>query len=182
MSEALTFLTDDKLLILIDSQTGKPKESNTIIIDVRAPDEYAKEHIADSHNIPLDALTFDRLAAYRNATIIFHCKLGHRTKQAANLLASIPCQQAYCLTGGIEQWKQANLPTQTNPKAPIEIMRQVQFIVGLMILIGLGLSLLISPYFLLLPLAAGLGLLAASFTGSCILAKALMWLPYNRPK
>jgi len=181
MSKEFNFLQGQDITTHIDA-TGKPKNENTVIIDVREPDEYAKEHIEGSINIPLAKLQSFDFSPYQNATLIFHCKLGSRTKQAAHILANIPCKQAYCLDGGIEQWKQMGLPTQVNLKAPLELMRQVQIIVGLIILIGLGLAYVISSYFLLLPLFAGIGLLIAGFTGFCGMAKLLMMLPYNKSR
>ena len=65
----------------------------------------------------------------------------------------------------------------TNTKAPIEIMRQVQIITGLMILI-----VIVSPYFIIITTFVGLGLLTAGVTGFCGMANLLMILPYNNKR
>ena len=80
------------------------------------------------------------------------------------------------------QWKRCGLTTEVNRKAPLDIMRQVQIVVSLMVLIGVILSYAISPYFIILTIIAGLGLLIAGVTGYCGMANLLMMLPYNKPK
>ena len=70
-----------------------------------------------------------------------------RTQANAAKLLGRGFAHAYYLEGGIEAWKQANLPVHTNRKAPLEIMRQVQITAGLLILTGAVLvGLFIRPF------------------------------------
>ena len=132
--------------------------NNIIIIDVRTPSEYAREHIPNSTNILLNQLKEIDASTWQNKTLLFHCKSGNRTRQAKALLEHIPCREKFCLEGGIEAWKMSGKPVITNSKAPLELMRQVQLIVGAMISIGIALAYLISPYFIIITAFAGFGL------------------------
>ena len=164
---------------------AKPNElptpiENITIIDVRTPSEHARAHIPSSINVPLDRLKKFDASKWRNKTLLFHCKSGNRTRQAEALIDSIPCQRSFCLKGGIEAWKKSGKETISNAKAPLELMRQVQIIAGIIILIGIVLAYLISPYFIIITAVAGLGLLTAGITGFCGMANLLMLLPYNK--
>ena len=59
-------------------------------------------------------------------------------------------------------------------------MRQVQIIVGGLILLGMLLSLAVSHWFLVIPTFLGAGLVFAGATGFCGLATILDRLPYNK--
>lgn len=151
-----------------------------VIVDVREPDEYSHEHISEAINIPLNQLCKINTNDYKDKIAIFHCRSGSRTQMNEHVLDNAPFREKYCISGGISQWKAANLPTISKHSAPIDVMRQVQLIVSIMILLGVGLSFL-SPYFILLTVAAGLGLFIAGLTGFCGMAEILKFLPWNKP-
>lgn len=168
---------DDQTLI---AQADQLKDA--IIIDIRSPSEYAGEHVLGSVNIPLDQLSQHDTSAWKDKTLIFHCKSGHRTQQARLLIENIACRHKLCLGGGLEQWKRCGLATHIDQKAPLALMRQVQILVGSLIILGVVLTVLLSPYFILLPFFVGCGLLVAGVTGFCGMANLLMLLPYNKPR
>jgi hypothetical protein len=62
----------------------------------------------------------------------------------------------------------------------LPLMRQVQITVGFVSAIGATLALTISPWFAVIPLLAGCGLLFAGLTGFCGLALLLAKMPWNR--
>jgi hypothetical protein len=68
------------------------------------------------------------------------------------------------------------------PGAPMEIMRQVQVVAGTLILLGVGLGVLLSPWFFALSGFVGAGLVFAGVTGWCGMAKLLSRAPWNRPR
>ena len=68
----------------------------------------------------------------------------------------------------------------TDAKAPLEIMRQVQMIAGLLILAGVVLSLTVAQGFVALSAFVGAGLFMAGATGWCGMAKLLALMPWNR--
>ena len=58
--------------------------------------------------------------------------------------------------------------------------QQVQIGASSMILLGLALYLFVTPWGLLLPLFAGLGLMNAGVTGVCGMSKLLVRMPWNK--
>jgi rhodanese-related sulfurtransferase len=145
------------------------------IVDVRSRDEFLREHIPDSNNMPLDRLG-DHLDELRHMPdIILSCQSGKRAAQAAEQLQQlgIDDDKLKLLDGSLNGWKSANQPTRSL-KGGISIMRQVQLIVGVMILIGLFV-----PSLWWVALIAGIGMLVAGTTGTCLMATVLAKLPWN---
>lgn len=169
-----------QLLNLVDKKNGQLLDQNTVIIDIRSPSEHRGEHIKDSINVPFTQFEQYDWTQHKNNTLIFYCARGNRTKQAIDKLNMIPCKAQYCLAEGITQWKNLGLPTIIDRHAPIDLMRQVQIIAGILVILGVILSYLWSIYFIYLSLFVGMGLLFAGVTGFCGMAKLLMCLPYNR--
>ncbi|MFZ2619957.1 MAG: DUF2892 domain-containing protein [Alphaproteobacteria bacterium] len=60
------------------------------------------------------------------------------------------------------------------------VLRQVQLVVGCLILAGVGVTYWVSPYGLVLCTIAGLGLLQASITGICPMENILAKMPWNK--
>src|SRR3546814_5857528 len=72
------------------------------------------------------------------------CRSGMRTASARDRLLANTTRPTFVLKGGIDAWSAAGLPTITDTKAPIEIMRQVQIAAGLLILAGVALGFLVA--------------------------------------
>jgi hypothetical protein len=77
-------------------------------------------------------------------------------------------------------WRRAGLPVREGRKR-LAIDRQVQLIVGLMVLTSATLGALVNPWFLAIAAFFGAGLTFAGATGTCALALLLMKMPWNRP-
>ncbi|MBE8717167.1 rhodanese family protein [Cellvibrio polysaccharolyticus] len=153
-----------------------------LLVDIREPDEYAREHIANARSAPLSRWQPDQLPEAATRKIIFHCKSGQRTRQNAAHLASGISSDVYLLEGGLDAWKQAGLPTRKVAGQPLELMRQVQIIAGSLTLLGVLLGFTLSPAFFWLSGFVGAGLLFAGISGFCGMARLLMLMPWNRPK
>jgi rhodanese-related sulfurtransferase len=150
-----------------------------ILVDIRSPDEYARERIPNARLHPLSRITANSIGDDAPA-VIFHCRSGFRTAaNAATLAAAAKCK-AYVLEGGLEAWRDTGLPTIKDAKRPIEIMRQAQILIGSLILFGVLLGMLVTPAFNIIPAFMGAGLIFAGVTGSCGMAKMLTFLPMNR--
>jgi hypothetical protein len=63
----------------------------------------------------------------------------------------------------------------------LPVDRQVQLIAGSMVLVGVALGTLVTPWFLALAAFFGAGLMFAGATGTCGLALLLLRMPWNRP-
>ena len=144
------------------------------LIDVRSADEFAREHIVGSINIPLENLadSIDSLKVYPQ--IVISCQSGKRAEQAYHLLSQCGLTNLTCLQGALNEWKRCGKPTQYF-KSGISIMRQVQLIVGVMVLLGT----FIKPLWFLAALA-GCGMTIAGLTNTCMLAVILGKMPWNR--
>ncbi|MEP8681816.1 rhodanese family protein [Enterobacter ludwigii] len=163
-----------------------PQQANALIaegaklIDIRDPDEYAREHIPAARSVPLDTLP-GGLETHAGETVIFHCQSGARTSSnAARLAQAAAPAQAFIVEGGIQGWKQAGLITQEDTSQPLPLMRQVQIAAGLLTLCGVVLGFTLSSGFFLLSGFVGAGLLFAGLTGFCGMARLLKVMPWNR--
>ena len=165
---------------LKDLQKDQENFQKMLIIDIREPDEYVREHIPGSINIPLNQLDEKNFSDQKETPVIFYCKLGSRTSMAKQTLINTGFKNIYCLKDGIEQWKRCGNQIKKNKKYPLEIMRQVQIVAGILIIIGVILSYLISPWFNMLSAFVGMGLLLAGISGFCGMAKLLKFFPWNQ--
>lgn len=158
----------------------KLDSGDAVLIDVREHDEHTREHILGARLAPLSAIDTHDFDRDRGKTAVFHCKSGMRTQANAAQLLARGFADAYYLKGGLEAWKAAGLPTHTNTKAPIEIMRQVQITAGSLVLLGIILGATVNPLFYGLSAFIGAGLAFAGATGWCGMALALRAMPWNR--
>ena len=151
-----------------------------LLIDIREPDEYAREHIPQARLRPVSSLQSSPIEVDPGAQVIFHCKSGGRTTANATRLAAATNCEGYILEGGFEAWKRAGLPITTDSKQPLELMRQVQITAGSAVVVGVVLGALLSPWLYLLSGFVGAGLVFSGATGSCGLARLLKLMPWNR--
>jgi len=84
------------------------------------------------------------------------------------------------LQGGIPSWQQAGLPLRRLANAPLPLMRQVQIAAGSLLLLGLTLSNLVAPAWILLTWFVAAGLVFAGVSGFCGMARLLALMPWNR--
>jgi rhodanese-related sulfurtransferase len=107
-------------------------QERAILVDVREPDEYAREHITGARLMPLSRFDPSTLPAASGKTIVLQCNSGNRTRQFADQTTG----EWHHLEGGIQAWKRAGLPVETNRRAPLPIMRQVQIAAGSLVVLG----------------------------------------------
>ncbi len=157
-------------------------DDGAILVDIREADEHAREKIVGARHLPLSSLDEADLAVHAGKPVLFHCKSGARTGTHAGRLAGklgAGCD-AYIVEGGLDAWKSAGLPVVTDRRQPIELQRQVQIGAGGLALFGTLLGLLLSPWFFVVPLGVGAGLMTAGITGFCGMARFLVHMPWNR--
>jgi rhodanese-related sulfurtransferase len=158
------------------------KKGKAVLIDVREPDEHARERIAGARLAPLSRFDPQTLAGVRDKIAVFHCNSGNRTAQAAARLLGADFAETYQLEGGLQGWKRAGLPVIRDRRAPLPIMRQVQIAAGALVLLGVLLAVLVSPWFMALSAFVGAGLVVAGITGFCGMANLLARMPWNRSR
>ncbi len=150
-----------------------------MIIDVREPNEYNAEHIIGAINIPLSKIDIKlvNLANLNKNKIVLYCQSGKRSLEAYKKI--INTDNLSNLEGGINLWKEKSFPTNFMKKLlPIE--RQIQIAMGSFLLIGIILSIIANPYWLLLSFIISLGLLNAGITGWCGLGIFIAKMPWNK--
>lgn len=161
------------------------QSGEAVLIDVREPDEFAREHIAGATLVPLSC--FDPAQAFSKARpgqrIVMQCKGGSRSADACRLAAPLspPGQLVFTLAGGIEAWKKESLPVELNTSVSgISVMRQVQLVIGLCVLTASALAWFVDPRFVALTAFFGAGLTFAGASGTCAMATVLGWMPWNK--
>ena len=165
-------------------QTISPTEAHQLVdagaslIDIRQPDEHARERIAGALNVPLDRLSEDSACG---DVLIFHCRSGMRTAQSSITLSQAAAgRDCYIVEGGISGWRNAGLPVEKVRGTPIEMQRQVMITAGTLVLLGALMSMLVAPGWLWLSLFVGAGLTFAGISGFCGMAHVLAMMPWNR--
>lgn len=150
-----------------------------VLFDVREPDEHAAERIPGAILMPLSRFDAATVASRARGRVIFHCRSGNRSRDALGRFGATGAAAAH-LVGGVQAWKAAGLPVERSKAPPISVMRQVQIVIGLMVLAGTALGVFVNPWFLLLPAFMGAGLTFAGVSGTCGLAVVLSRMPWNR--
>jgi rhodanese-related sulfurtransferase len=152
-----------------------------VLIDIRGPDEYAREHVPGARHHALSRIDAESPIRNGDEVLIFHCRSGARTQSNAGRLsaASQNCE-TYVLEGGLDAWKKAGLPVTLDRSQPIDIMRQVQIVAGSLVLLGVILGTLVVPGFYVLSGLVGAGLMFAGTTGFCGMARLLAFMPWNQ--
>jgi rhodanese-related sulfurtransferase len=158
-----------------------------MLIDVRDPDEHAREKIAGAVLMPLSRFDGQRVLELikPGQKVVVHCRSGSRGSEACRLASSMSREgvDVVNLTGGIEAWKKDALPVELNiTVSGVSVMRQVQIVIGVCVLIGSALTWLIDPRFIVVPAFFGAGLTFAGVSGTCALATVIGWMPWNRAK
>lgn len=155
-------------------------QEGAVLVDIRAADEHAREHISEARHMPVDQITSQQQPFGDARAVIYHCRGGHRTQANAARLASCVSCDAYMLEGGLDAWKKAGLQVEVGFGQPLELQRQVQIGAGSLILLGVVLGYTLSPVLFLISGFVGAGLVFAGVSGFCGLARLLALMPWNR--
>lgn len=153
---------------------------NSLVIDVRTPEEYRLGRIPQVVNIPLTEIgkRVEELKNYQ--TVYVHCQSGNRSQKACASLEALGLENIVNVEGGIGEWERLGFEVTRDGKKRMPLMQQVLLTAGLIILVSFTLAWLIHPYFLGLALFVGAGLTFAGATGHCLMAMLLAKMPWNR--
>lgn len=90
------------------------RQPNTVILDVRTPEEYAAGHLAGSVLIDVRNADFaKKIAALdKSKTYLVHCRSGVRSVTACNALGELGIPNLYNMVGGITAWQAAGKPVE----------------------------------------------------------------------
>ena len=150
-------------------------------IDVRSPGEYAAGHIPGAVNIPMEQIEARMDDLLPGVPVVLVCQAGKRARMVAGLIE--PCRRdVSVLEGGTAAWAAAGLPLVANVKSRFSLERQVRLIAGLLVLLGVLLSLALNRNWILLAAFVGAGLTFAGLTDICLMAGLLIRMPWNRSR
>ena len=109
-TSAYTDLSVEEFKQMVDQFQGRPGE--VVILDVRTPSEFEREHLRDAVNLDLSLGVFgDRVARLdREKTYLVYCQSGTRSARAAQTMSELGFTKVYNMRGGIAKWKDAGYP------------------------------------------------------------------------
>jgi rhodanese-related sulfurtransferase len=151
------------------------------LVDVRQYAEYAGGRVEGAKLLPLGDLEKRHGELDQAKPIYVMCRSGRRSGEAQKKLKALGFTNVINVVGGFEAWKKENLPFERDEKAPWALDRQVRFTAGLLVLIGIILSVFVHPYFVWLAGFIGAGLTFAGATDWCGMGLLLAKMPWNRP-
>ena len=163
----------------LELEAGLATPAPPLLLDVREYPEFAAGHLKAAQLIPLAEIERRASELPQDRLIVARCRSGGRSAEAASKLAHLGFTNVRQLTGGVMAWEKAGLPLEKETHHPWALERQVRFVAGLLILLGLGLS-HVWPAAIALAWLVPLGLVVAAFTDSCLMGMLLAKLPWNR--
>jgi len=92
--------------------------ADAVVIDLRNAEAFARGHIVNAKNIPMDELDAneEKLGKMKSKAILAVCDAGMTSNRAVDKLRKSGMESVYGLKGGITAWTAANLPLVTNKK------------------------------------------------------------------
>ena len=105
-------ITPQEAFALIQENQDNP---DFVIIDVQRREEFVKGHIEDAINIDYDSETFrdelNKLDKNKTYLIYYGCSCGGIDRKAVNMMAELDFREVYKMSGGLQWWKEKELPT-----------------------------------------------------------------------
>jgi rhodanese-related sulfurtransferase len=83
-----------------------------LLLDIRDQGQFESGHIIDSRHIPSAELAnrADTLKKYKEKPVVVYCDNGFASAAAARILRGLGFSKVATLRGGLQSWKQENLP------------------------------------------------------------------------
>ncbi len=101
------------------SQVEEFLNSDTILIDIREPEEYARGHIPGAIHVPRGMLEFQIMKTLEHigistdpadADMVLYCGTGGRSALATKSMDDMGFRNVRSMDGGIVAWNEAGLP------------------------------------------------------------------------
>src|SRR5688572_29403268 len=103
-------------------------EAAGVLLDVRTPAEFKREHIAGAKIVPLADLepkVFLKEQAPDCSRVFVICQSGARARKAIEAFEKVGFSGCVLVKGGMDAWIQAGLPVERNSAAGLPIAQQV---------------------------------------------------------
>jgi phage shock protein E len=110
--DTITFyktVTANRANRIIQEATGNPQ---FVILDVRKPEDFSKEHIRDAINIDFKSSDFSKSLANLDKTKTYFviCYAGVRSKNTMLMMEKLHFRKVYNIKGGMMKWRAKKLP------------------------------------------------------------------------
>jgi rhodanese-related sulfurtransferase len=174
----------DRPAEIIDIVTWKSWQASNHpaqLVDVRSATEFACGHLPGAINIPLEQIELRTSDLSDHAPVVLVCQAGTRARLAAELLQPSG-KNLVILDGGTSAWINAGNPAVCCTASRWALERQVRLIAGLLVISGVALGFIVSPWFFGIAAFIGCGLTFAGATNICPMGELLARLPWNRIK
>lgn len=86
---------------------------NATVVDIRAPEEFAKGSLPNARNLPADKVKDRVRELKKDKPLIVVCANGQAAGKVAALLRSSGFTDVFILGGGLAAWRDAGLPIRT---------------------------------------------------------------------
>jgi rhodanese-related sulfurtransferase len=85
---------------------------DAVVIDVRPTADFAKGHIVNAQNVPMNGFKnqIGALHKYKDGPVVVACRSGAQSAMACQQLRKAGFAEVYNLRGGVLAWQNANLP------------------------------------------------------------------------
>jgi phage shock protein E len=116
------------LATLAQAQTSKPavpridaeqfdalrQKPNTVVLDVRTPQEFSQGHVPGAVNMDIsDPMFRKKLESLdKSKTYLVHCASGIRSNRAVNMMSSLDLAGLFDYHGGFKEWKKLGKPVE----------------------------------------------------------------------
>lgn len=136
-------------------------EDNIILLDVRRAEDFAREHIAESINIPLEHLRSKLSILPVNKKLVLVCRDGHIARKAAYQAMELG-REVYVLDGGLLTFQSKNFHVK---KSCSQQEQQFKFILACGAATSIG---MVATGIAFLPVVLGgaISIIGASIAGS----------------
>jgi rhodanese-related sulfurtransferase len=106
--QTVTNLTPTEAFNFIKEHENDPY---LIILDVRTPWEFSKEHIDRAENLDFTDPDFNENVENldKDKIYIIYCKSGRRSDKVMEIFRNLGFNNLYSIKGGFEGWKSSNL-------------------------------------------------------------------------
>ena len=151
------------------------------LIDICSPTEYAAGHVPGAVNIPMELIGTHIADLRIGVPVVLICKSGQRACASAQLLKARRTD-VLVLDGGTRAWRESGGQIVVNTRTGWSLERQVRLGAGLLVLVGVVLSLVWNRSWIGLSAFVGLGLTFAGLTDICGMAFLLTKMPWNKAR
>ncbi len=151
------------------------------LLDVREKPEHAAERVEGFALYPLSGLSERSVGSLDKSQPTYTlCRSGNRACLAAEKLEKFGFKDVRVIEGGLGAWASAGKPVIKGLTKIWSLERQVRFVAGLLVGVGIALSYAVDPYWIGLSAFVAAGLIFSAVTDTCGMGMLLAKMPCNQ--